>query len=148
MKYFAYGSNMNPKRLSDRGVKFKTREAAKLLCYKLAFNKKAYSGDFTYANIVKSGNIDLVEGVIYELDEKDLKELDGFEGAPSHYERFEIEILDSRNEKIKAIAYIARPDKIVNGLKPKKEYLNHILAGKDLLSKEYYDNLLLTETYD
>lgn len=52
MKYFAYGSNMNKDRMKERKINFTSRQFAKLLCYKLVFNKKAKDGEFAYANII------------------------------------------------------------------------------------------------
>ncbi|GAI64849.1 unnamed protein product, partial [marine sediment metagenome] len=35
-----------------------------------------------------------------------------------------------------------------DGLKPCQDYLNHLLAGKDILSKDYFEWLQGTETLD
>jgi len=51
MKYFAYGSNMNKDRMTERGINFTSRQFAKLADYKLVFNKKASKGNYTYSNI-------------------------------------------------------------------------------------------------
>lgn len=37
--------------------------------------------------------------------------------------------------------YIAVPDVCKEGLKPRLDYLNHLLAGKDLLTYQYYNEL-------
>ena len=41
IKYFAYGSNMDMSRLSNRGVNPETRHKGVLKGWKLKFNKKA-----------------------------------------------------------------------------------------------------------
>ncbi|MCX8189580.1 MAG: gamma-glutamylcyclotransferase, partial [Nitrososphaeria archaeon] len=53
--------------------------------------------------------------------------------------------LDS-GEQLEAVTYVANPRKIKDGLKPSREYLNHLLKGCDLLSKEYCEKLRLQET--
>ena len=140
MKYFAYGSNMNPERMKGRNINFSSRCFAVLIDYKLVFNKKAIKGNFTYANIIKSKD-DAVEGVLYEFPESEFAILDKYEGYPIHYDKIQITISDSDGDKINAITYIAQKDKIAEGLLPKEEYLKHLLAGKDILSKKYFDFL-------
>jgi len=64
MKYFAYGSNMNPERMRQRGIKFSKREHAILEGWKLVFNKIASRNpNKGYANIErKEGSI--VKGIL------------------------------------------------------------------------------------
>ena len=49
---------------------------------------------------------------------------------------------------IQCIVYVARPETINDSLKPKRVYLEHLLAGKDFLSEGYYEILEKTETID
>jgi hypothetical protein len=39
------------------------------------------------------------------------------------------------------LGYIANSEYIKEGLRPEKEYLNHLLEGKEYLSESYYENL-------
>jgi gamma-glutamylcyclotransferase (GGCT)/AIG2-like uncharacterized protein YtfP len=146
MKYFAYGSNMDASRMKERKINYSSRQFAILKDFKLVFDKKARDGDYSYANIVQQPG-EKVEGILYELAETEISKLDYFEGYPFHYKRIEINVL--RNDKhIRAVSYIAQPDKTAEGLLPKKEYLNHLLAGKDLLSKEYISFLMSIRTIE
>jgi len=147
MIYFAYGSNMNPERMKGRNINFSSRKFAKLFDYKLVFNKKAKNGNYTYANIIESKN-DFIEGSLYEFPDNEIIHLDQAEGYPNHYDKKIVEVTDLENNLIEATTYIAKKDKIVIGLKPQREYLNHILAGRDILTDEYYANLSKTETCD
>ncbi|MBX3043254.1 MAG: gamma-glutamylcyclotransferase [Ignavibacteriae bacterium] len=147
MLYFAYGSNMNPERMKGRNINFSSRKFAKLIDYKLVFNKKSKYGDFTFANIVKSNN-DYVEGALYEFPDIDIIHLDNEEGYPNQYDKKLVQVTDLENNLIEATTYIANKEKIVNALKPKKEYLYHLLAGRDILTDEYYAQLSKTETCD
>ncbi len=147
IKYFAYGSNMNPERMKERGVKYYSRERAILRGWKLEFNKVALGNPRKgYANIVKDEN-GIVEGCLYELEEDDLNKLDIYEGVPRHYRRTEVEV-ETCKGKIKAITYIAHPNKVKDGLKPTKDYLSHLLSGSDCLSADYIEKLKAIETLD
>lgn len=145
MKYFAYGSNMNEERMTNRKITFSSRQFAKLNGHKLVFNKKAKDGNFTYANIISSEN-DFVEGVLYEFPDNEISNLDKAEGFPKHYDKIEVTVTDKDDNLIIATTYVAQKDKIVNGLLPTKEYLDHLLAGKDILSASYFDLLKRVQT--
>ena len=147
MKYFAYGSNMNPQRMKKRGIKFSERIPVILKGYALKFNKIASRNPREgYANIVADIN-DVVEGVLYEIPDNDLKKLDQCEGYPDHYDHQKVKVLTSTGEE-EAITYVACPDKIAGGLKPSREYLSHLLAAKGMLSEKYYQRLCSTYTLD
>jgi len=148
MRYFAYGSNMNAERMRERGVRFCRRERAILEGYRLVFNKIA-SRDRKegYANIVKDKDSH-VEGVLYEIVDEDIQKLDRYEGYPCHYDRQKLKVKLAGGETVEAVVYIANEKMTAEGLKPTKEYLNHLLKGRDILSKEYCEKLRNTETID
>lgn len=133
--------------MTGRKINFTSRQFARLAGYKLVFNKKANGGEYTYANIVASDN-DVTEGVLYEFPDNDISKLDVAEGCPYHYYKIEVEVIDINGNTITATTYVAHADKIVTGLHPRKEYLSHLLAGRDMLSIEYYDSLCRTQTCD
>jgi cation transport regulator ChaC len=147
MKYFAYGSNIDKERMSGRKINFTSRQFAKLSGFKLVFNKKAKDGDFTYANIVSSEN-DFVEGAVYEFPDDEITYLDKKEGYPEHYNKVQLTLTDQSGDQIQAITYVAQANKTVDGLLPQIKYLKHLLAGQDILSKEYFDKLNKTMTCD
>jgi gamma-glutamylcyclotransferase (GGCT)/AIG2-like uncharacterized protein YtfP len=151
INYFSYGSNISAYRmLNERKVNFISRKFAILKNYKLVFNKVSKNNaDLGFANIVEF-NDSIVEGALYEIKEPDLKIIDRFEGAgsiPSHYYRKIVDVI-CENIKTQAIVYIANPIMIKENIKPDKNYLNYILDGKDIFSKEYFEKLKMTETLD
>jgi len=148
MRYFAYGSNMDRERMSERGVRFSRREWAILEGYRLVFNKIA-SRDRKegYANIVKDKDSH-VEGVLYEIVDEDIEKLDRYEGYSHHYYRQKLKVKLASGETVEVLVYIAKEDMTAEGLKPTKEYLNHLLKGCDILSKEYCEKLRNIETID
>ena len=110
--------------------------------YEMIFNK--HSNDGGKANIMSSpGNI--VEGILYSVNEEDLLILDKFEGVSSkQYKRYEIKVRDKNKNSIPAVAYKALNTGKVAA--PTKEYLNYILEGREFLSPGYYSKLKSTET--
>jgi len=146
LKYFAYGSNMDPERMRRRGIRFSRREHAVLEGFRLEFNKVSSRNPREgYANIVKDPE-SVVEGILYEIKESDLRKLDRREGYPSHYRRTRVYLKLDNGERVEAITYIAQPEKVESGLRPSKEYLSHLLRGCDLLSEEYCEKLRRTPT--
>ena len=147
MHYFAYGSNINPARLLDRKVEYISRKKGILQNYILVFNKRAKRNPKEgYANVIQSTN-SIVEGALYEVAEKDILKLDKYEGYPKHYSKQTVSI-NVGGVNLDAIVYVATSDFLGEGLKPTQEYLNHILAGRDIFSIEYYQLLCKTRTLD
>ncbi|MBO3767992.1 MAG: gamma-glutamylcyclotransferase [Candidatus Brockarchaeota archaeon] len=148
LNYFAYGSNMDTERILERGVRFSKSFHAVLEGWKLEFNKISYRNpNEGFANIVPcKGNF--VEGVLYEINSSALSKLDKYEGYPEHYKRIKVQVRLDNGMQLEAVTYVANPKKIRDGLKPSREYLNHLLKGCDLLSKEYCEKLRLQETLD
>ena len=143
--YFAYGSNMNPERMLEREAVFTLRQWHTLPGYSLRFNKASSKNPATgCANIVPDER-GVVEGIIYKITVRGLYNLDVFEGYPEHYGRIKL-ILDIGASKETVKAYSAMPDKVLEGLRPTKSYLGHLLKAGDDLSPEYYDFLLNIKT--
>ena len=135
--YFAYGSNMSARRIRYRLGWAPSRVSAHLSDYVLSFNKQSLDGG--KANIQSSLG-DLVEGILYSLNEADLEKFDIYEGVhENHYERKNIQVNDLNGHFISAIAYVA----IKTGpeSRPTREYLNFLLEGEHLLSAEYITKL-------
>jgi len=147
MKYFAYGSNMDPDRMKKRKVNFFSRQHAMLKNYSLQFNKMAFTNPKEGKGNIVDGD-DFVEGALYEINPLDRDKLDKAEGYPIEYDRINVVVrLDDKTE-IEAFTYIAQPNKVRSGLKPTREYLRHYLAAEDILSKEYYQKLKSWPTLD
>jgi len=146
--YFAYGSNMNPQRMAERGLKVIGQQAGKILGLRLAFNKRcAQEPTRSYANVMYDRE-GCVEGVLYKLsDPNEIIKMDPFEGAPRLYSR-EIYWVDTGQEPIAAWVYVANKAMLTEGLKPQGWYLEHLLAGKPFLTESYFDRLAATAILD
>jgi len=130
--YFAYGSNMNIKRMVDRGITVYNIIPTKLENHELRFNKVSKKQG-AVANVMYNES-SIVEGALYEIN--DITLLDKYEGYPRHYIRTQMKFGD-----ILAWVYTAQEEHIQEGLIPKEEYLNHLLEGKSYLSDNYYKML-------
>ena len=141
--YFAYGSNMDIARLYDarlkpEGVSILARRLGRLSGWRLCFNKKwhRFSGGGA-ANIVEDPHSE-VYGTLNLMPSKGLDELDHYEGVASQqYERRVLPVtLCDDKMTVQAVAYIGRRD-LDPHLIPPRFYLDHLLAGRDLLPSAY-----------
>ena len=148
MFYFAYGSNMNPARVADRGLRVRNAVGAVLDGVTLRFDKQSrdHAGN-GHANLVYAP-AERVEGVLYALADTDqIARMDRFENAPINYSRERVVVRTARGE-LTAWTYFANRAVIVPGLKPTRGYLNHLLAGSAYLSADYHAWLCAVECAD
>jgi cation transport regulator ChaC len=136
---FAYGSNMNRALMLSRAGKILEERPGRLENYQLLFNKKVRGGTAT-ANIRPAPG-KVVEGVLYKINESAFRTLDRAEGAPEHYRRIEVNVVDASGQAITAQAFIAT--KVEKGLRPAGHYLKTILDGalEHNLTAEYMETI-------
>ena len=158
-RYFAYGSNMNPARVRDRGIVFDHASPATLRGFTLAFDKTSGQHQGVgHANVVFAPQRQ-VEGVLYWLAAADeITKMDRFESTPVNYSReivwvdvaeralpAEFELPPPRSEDstvpVTSWTYFANPAVRQSGLIPPRSYLNHLLEGRSYLSSEYQQML-------
>ena len=134
--YFAYGSNMSAARMKQRLGWEAPRRAASLKDFQLVFDQAGFNDPSWSPAIIRAEQGGLVEGMVYEVKEKDLKILDGYE---KYYQRLEVKVMAAQEEKLDAVTYLSKKSR---GEKPPtQEYLNFLLEGKSFLSREYFDKL-------
>ena len=140
--YFAYGSNMNPARMRSRGLVFSEAMAGRLEGYALCFDKRAHDRPGrSYANI-RYQRDGVVEGVLYRLAHEDeIWKMDRFEGTPIFYSRERMPVMTAQGVQ-PAWVYVANPAMREEGLWPTRSYLEHLLAGREFLSRAYWDSLV------
>lgn len=151
--YFAYGSNMDParlfgQRLAPEGVPRGARIAGRLGGWRLVFDKpsRLLKGGAAANIVVAAGGV--VHGTLNALPDAGFEVLDRYEGvAAGHYERRTIDVVRSdTGETVPAVVYVA----LIRGggLKPPRAYLDCLLAGRDLLPPDYWQQLAATPTCD
>jgi len=148
--YFAYGSNLDLKRIKQRMGKIPPFQRARLPGYRLAFNKRA-SGGGVYANIVREAREE-VWGVIYQCTHQEIEVLDRYEGvAGGHYRQVCVDVELENSEVVGAITYVAGDAFVCPEGRPSQEYLRHIVDGarKHGLPEQYVKSIeALTRGHD
>lgn len=126
MYYFAYGSNLNRKQMANRCPGARPFSKATLPNFKFIFSgwSRHWRGGVASIKPVKD---ERVMGGLYEISEKELNALDGYEGYPNTYNRINVTVFTDYDEPIKAITYIKAEQS--DETKPTPEYLSVIQQG-------------------
>ncbi|MDO3378226.1 gamma-glutamylcyclotransferase family protein [Geoalkalibacter halelectricus] len=135
MLYFAYGHNMDPDILAQRGVAFERVCTGKVRGVRLVFHKPGADG--TGKADLQDHRGSVVEGVVYEVPEESLANLDVYEGVDKgHYRRQLVKVQTFKGE-LECVVY--RAAKFKSGLKPSRAYLDALIRGAERhgLSEEY-----------
>jgi cation transport regulator ChaC len=151
--YFAYGSNMSVARLVDgrlrpKGVELSRRIGARLDGWRLTFDKITRSPKGAGVGNIALAAGECVHGTLNEMPDAGLAVLDVWEGVSDrHYERRAVSVVRADNgEAAEAVTYVAL--RTAPSLRPTREYLGHLLAGRDLLPQKYWEWLKATPTFD
>ena len=101
--YFAYGSNLNRKQMRARCPNHVFYDLGVIRDYELVFTGYSKTRDGGVADIrPKQGCF--VEGVLYEINLKDLEALDKAEGYPNSYNRSALRV-EATEHEVSAIVY-------------------------------------------
>lgn len=131
--YIAYGSNLSVEQMAYRCPQATIVGTSELTDYKLAFKGAPAN---SYATIEESRG-DKVPVLIWELQPKDEKSLDRYEGYPTFYYKKMLS-LKVNNKVIEAMVYIMN-DKADIGI-PSRRYYNILEKG---YSKFNFDDTIL-----
>ena len=121
MLYFAYGSNLNHIQMKDRCIGAKYIKKYTLNGYKLCFSHKTNHSIYGHANIIKNKK-SKVYGALWNINKKDEKELDWYEGVDYNYYQKEYFTINGK----KVLVYIQN---IYYLKKPNSTYLHTIIEG-------------------
>ena len=142
--YFAYGSNMNQARMQGREIQWLSVCAGWIDGFGLRFNKRsAQDANLGCANLIYAPN-EQIQGLLYKLQsESEIDKLDFFEATPYRYSRelFQVQTADGVQS---AWVYIANPSVIDNKLMPATWYVEHLLAGREFITEQYYSTIAST----
>ena len=129
MWYFAYGTNMDRRRVElHRAIVVQEVRRGVLENYRLLFNKVSSIRPTTgCANVVPAPGR-RVFGVLYRIPDADISRMDIFEGVSGgQYHRERVLVRDEENDLIEAEVYIA--DETNDNLLPSIEYLDGVVKG-------------------
>lgn len=128
MNYFAYGSNMLTTRLVDRVPGASPVAVARVEGRRLAFHKRS-SDESGKCDIPKASTPEsVVQGVLFDIPEGQIDELDRHEGVGFGYERRVIEVV-TEGVVMAAHTYIAMPGYIDASVVPYDWYYCLVVAG-------------------
>ncbi|MEM2910198.1 MAG: gamma-glutamylcyclotransferase family protein [Nitrososphaerota archaeon] len=134
--YFAYGANLDKELMKKRVGEWKDCKRSILEGYRLNFGvfSRRWRGG---AADIREESGSKVYGVIYLLDEEQLKKLDECEGVPNTYLRRKV-VVRTEGGEVEAVTYVAtNPRRFV---KPSAEYL--AIMQKGLKQHGYGDEVL------
>lgn len=133
MLHFAFGSNMDPEQMTERCSSALFVGIALLPDYRLDFPRWSENRGCGVAGVVDAPG-EGVWGVLYEIDDSQVKTLDQNEGyrpgrRENDYTRRKVTVLQSgvSRESIVSDAYFATPQP--NPPKPNDEYMSQLLKG-------------------
>jgi len=127
MLYYAYGSNMARLHMKAHCPSAKFVAAAKLKDHQLVFDMMARVGGGGVADI-RPAKGQTVEGVLWDIAETDLKQLDEYEQCPQVYRHENVEV-EAKGKPHKAFAYVgARP---AGRCAPSRKYLRLVVQGAE-----------------
>lgn len=117
MLYFAYGSNLNKVQMQKRCPDSVPIAKVKLKEFKLVFNR--------VADIIENKG-EVVEGAVYDVSVRDIRNLDAYEGYPRLYKKLNVLVQDNQGKTYEAFVYVM----VTKGLaSPAKHYFDIIAEG-------------------
>lgn len=139
VRYFAYGSNMLREWLQARCQQAKIVGLVCLPAHRLAFDKLSKDGSGKCGYMSDSGSS--VWGVLWELPEASLSQLDRIEGVGNGYERAMIQVEATQQTLLDVITY--RPTRTHPDVLPYDWYWALVMAGarQNNLPAEYVATL-------
>jgi gamma-glutamylcyclotransferase (GGCT)/AIG2-like uncharacterized protein YtfP len=138
--YFAYGSCMSERDFRRTVPHFEVMGRAVLDDYRLAFTRYSSGRQGGVADIVPSPG-DRVEGVLYKISSRYVKDLDWREGVPAGVYRREYIDVQHNGQLVSALTYVV-VEKQLDEIAPSESYASIILdEGTSLLSPQYIEQV-------
>lgn len=125
LKYFAYGSNLHPRRFTLRVPSAQVLGSAWLEGWQLRFHKRGSDGSAKCSVVWSQVQEDRVHGAVYAMASADKPGLDEAEGLGVGYEERWVE-LPSHG---RVFLYVANPHHVAEGLLPYTWYKEYVLRG-------------------
>ena len=151
ISWFAYDEMMNPEVMKSKGLDYTDLFCVNLSAFSVKFNKIPIDNggqeDLGLGNIVPThSNLGMMDGIIYDMEEKYLAKLDEIFNVPDEYIRKKMRFTKHDFTFVNAYTYIAQKHRTKEGLKPSKEAMKKMKACKRNLSMLYFCRLMNTPT--
>lgn len=128
--YFAYGSNLNLQKMSQKLTKPRVVGIARLANHKIGFYGHSVIWDGAVETVVPDNQSE-VWGILYQLEAYEWAQLDNFEDArldgTGEYFHYPVEVLDEQNVPREAFLY--KKAQLREPKQPSTEYLDVIIQG-------------------
>jgi len=126
--YFAYGSNLHPRRLRERAPSARLVQVSELSGHTLRFHKRGRDGSAKCDALPTGDDADCVIGVVYVIEARDKALLDGFEGLERGYNEGRL-TLSVAGDPQPVFTYLADPRYIDRSLRPYSWYKELVVHG-------------------
>ena len=140
--YFTFGANLDESVLAQRRIKVFSAFDHVLEDASLQFSQPGFYDQHGYASADPSDG-SVVYGKIYLILERDARRMDYFEGEPF------LRVHEKVFRQVDGIHfYYYRTTRIIDGLKPTREYLDYLLnayATMDIVPQAYIERIKATE---
>ncbi len=151
--FFAYNELINEDYFKEQGLEYVFKSSVTLSAWQLVFNKVPIDNggqkELGLANIEPTNdNAGMMHGELYAVEERFVPQLDKIFGHPDEYQRKVMRFNRHDFTMISGLTYIARPDKIANGLKPNKATMKILRKAKKLFPMLYFSRMMNTPTCD
>ena len=148
INWFAYDEMMNPEVIKEQGLKYEAALSVTLSAFRLVFNKIPLDNGgkekLGLPNIAPTrDNLGMMEGVLYEMPEENLPQLDALYHHPEEYQRIKMRFTKHDFTFVNAVVYIAQKNRTQNGLMPSKDMLKKYKGCRRILTKLYLSKLLI-----
>jgi gamma-glutamylcyclotransferase (GGCT)/AIG2-like uncharacterized protein YtfP len=142
--YFAYASNMEPRRFRRLCPRGAFVGPARLPGHRLAFSRYSRQRRGGSADVVPDAESE-VWGVLYEVKDADLETLDRSEDVPAAYRREEVVVEDGEGRERQAFTFVANR---TGDFLPHRDYLKLIVQGAEArgLPREWIRQLQTIKT--
>lgn len=140
--YFTFGANLDQSVLQQRRIKVFDSFDHVLENSALRFTQPGFYHQHGYAS-ADAANDEVVYGRVYQILARDERRMDYFEGEP--FLKVHEKIYDKAGD---IEFYFYRTTRIVEGLKPTREYLDYLLnayAEMDIVPSDYIEQMAATE---
>jgi len=150
---FAYNELINEDYFKENGFEYIDKVTVTLSAQRLVFNRLPLEGEGIEAqglpNIEPTpNNAGMMEGMLYDMYDTFLPELDEFHGYPKECNRKVMDLNAHDFHTVRGIVYFAQPDRIGDKLKPSKALMKLFRKSRKEMTMLYFSRLMNTRTCD
>lgn len=128
MLYFAYGSNLHPKRLRERVSGIALEGVAVAKGRRLAFHKRGFRDGSAKCDLPETSPPVQAYGALYRITSDQRLDLARIEGVGAGYEETSV-LVEANGKKVSAFLFLAQPEFVDPALVPLDWYKALVVEG-------------------